>query len=95
MLGLERHQKDAANLDRSGVSARHLFLWADPVDDRITWVWLAVPTVHGAQVLRWSALSGRLRDDVAIPWNSPQQVKRCSRPSTTHLIKVVAISTAK
>jgi hypothetical protein len=39
---------------------------APTVDERITWVWLAVPTEHGADVLRWSALSGWRRDDVAI-----------------------------
>lgn len=93
VVGLERHQKDAAKLDRSGVSVRHLFLWVDPasgwdvvrafdegvpaaastVDDRITWVWLAVPTERGAQVLRWSALSGWLRDDVTIPLEQPSR----------------------
>lgn len=40
---------------------------APTVDERITWVWLAVPTKHGADVLRWSALSGWRRDDVTIP----------------------------
>ncbi|WP_327074399.1 hypothetical protein OG196_31650 [Kitasatospora purpeofusca] len=29
VLALERHQKDAAKLDRSGASVRHLFLWVD------------------------------------------------------------------
>lgn len=29
ILTLERHQKDAAKLDRSGVPVRHLFLWVD------------------------------------------------------------------
>jgi len=37
---------------------------APTVDDRITWVWLAVPTENGADVLRWSAPSGWLRDAV-------------------------------
>lgn len=86
VLALERHQKDAAKLAKSGVPVRHLFLWVDvasrldvvrafeegvpetapTVDEQITWVWLAVPTEHGADVLRWSALSGWRRDDVAI-----------------------------
>ncbi|MEU9213395.1 hypothetical protein AB0D27_37180 [Streptomyces sp. NPDC048415] len=73
VLALERHQKDAAKLERSLAPVRHLFLWVDlasrwdvvrafeegepttapTVDDRITWVWLAVPTEDGADVLRW------------------------------------------
>ncbi|RSN99942.1 hypothetical protein DMH26_17620 [Streptomyces sp. WAC 05379] len=85
VLALERHQKDAAKLERSLVPVRHLFFWIDltsrldvvrafeegvptaapTVDDRITWVWLAVPTEDGADVLRWSAACGWRRDAVA------------------------------
>ncbi|MFI5861773.1 hypothetical protein [Streptomyces sp. NPDC051546] len=86
VLALERHQKDAAKLDRSGVPVRHLFLWVDMasrwdvvrafdegtptidprVDERITWVWLAVPTENGADVLRWTAGTGWRRDEVGV-----------------------------
>lgn len=86
VLELERHQKDAAKLDQSGVPVRHLFLWIDMasrwdvvrafgegvpttdprVDERITWVWLAVPTENGADVLRWSAQAGWRRDEVSV-----------------------------
>ncbi|MDL2081977.1 hypothetical protein QNN03_36685 [Streptomyces sp. GXMU-J15] len=82
----EKHQGDAAKLDRSGVPVRHLFFWVDAmsrldvarafdegvptaapdVDERITWVWLALHTETGADVLRWSARSGWLRDEVSI-----------------------------
>lgn len=34
------------------------------VDERITWVWLAVAAENGADVLRWSAASGWRRDTV-------------------------------
>ncbi|MFE7622535.1 hypothetical protein [Streptomyces sp. NPDC057509] len=85
-LTLERHQKDAAKLDRSGVPVRHLFLWVDvmsrldvarafdegtptaapDVDERITWVWLALHTENGADVFRWSAEHGWRRDSVNV-----------------------------
>ncbi len=86
VLELERHQEDAAKLDRSNVPVRHLFLWVDvesrldvvrafdegmptidpKVDERITWVWLAVPTENGADVLRWTAGAGWRRDEAAL-----------------------------
>ena len=76
VLALERHQKDAAKLDRSGVPVRHLFLWVDVMSrlDVVHALSEGVPTLA-------PRVDGRITEVwLAVPTENGAEVLRWSAP---------------